>query len=171
MRLEHDVIRALHAKMVEGLNDRITEVNSTLADDDYYQLDAVDEATQILDYMPPVSQLVAMPTFAIAEDTITFDDDTGWSATGRFPLSIVIVVQEYDPRALAWKLRHYMVALANCVLAGRTLGEAGWGMTLRGVTPGPKLRVRESPSDETSGRSAVLGLRALTIEIRDEQDQ
>lgn len=168
IHLEELVVKALHTKMIERLPSWIDTVNAEFVTPEY-ELDGIDVDTQVLDFMPTISHIVNFPTFAIAEGEITYEDDVGWSATARIPLSVVLYDQHFDSRALTWRLRRYMTALANCVLEGRDLGE-GWGVVLKGMTPGPRLRVRESPSEETSGRSSIIGMRALTIEVRDEQD-
>lgn len=152
-------VRALKTRLDTDLAAVIAQVNAEAGVE--VQLDTT---YTVFDFVPAVANIIQWPTLGIAEGEVNFEDDTGWSATGRFDLAIVIFMRDPDRYQLAWKLRHMARAVATCVLKNRDMGQ-GWGMTLQGIEPGPLLRARESVAD-----GELIGIRAVTINYRDEQD-
>lgn len=157
--LNEDTLKALHTRLTTNLNAVIDTANSTLTTPSF----PLDYPTQVFDYIPPIGELADFPIVAIGDGTIDFQDDVGWSATGVMDFVVCIWVHEFEPRALAWKLRRMMACVANCVLLDRDLDGAGWGVTLGKIEPGPTLGRRENPKE-------MVGMRAMTLTVRDEQD-
>lgn len=158
LTLSEPVVLGIAERLETRLQTYIDEVNTTFTEPEY----PIDYPT-ILDFMPTISYLTTFPVVAIAEGEITFDDDTGWSATGHHDMSIVVFDQNFDQRALAFHMRRLMSACLSCVMEGRDVG--GWGLVLGSIQPGPILRRRESPDGKD-----VLGIRSASFSIRDEQD-
>lgn len=162
LHLNVDVIHAIKAKIDANIAAYVTSTNSDLVNNGVL----AEAPLQVLDYLPSVANLLQFPTVGIGEGPIDFQDDTGWSATGTFDIAIVLFVREATGNRfnLAWKLRHTMAALASCVLTDRDVG-AGWGVVLRSIEPGPVLRSRDNAAPD-----AILGVRSMVINVRDEQD-
>lgn len=152
-------VRAMKTRLDTNLAAVIAQVNGEPSVE--VQLDTTYD---VFDFVPAIVNIQKFPTLGIAEGEIIFEDDSGWSATGRFDLAVVIFMRDIDRYQLAWKLRHMARAVATCILSNRDLGQ-GWGMTLQGIEPGPLLKPRDSLDD-----SQLIGIRAVTINYRDEQD-
>lgn len=159
--LNEPSLKAIHDRLSNDLNGYIDQVNTELIVPDF----PVEYPVHVYDFIPTTNYLTDFPVVSIGDGPIDFLDDTGWSATGSMDFAIVIWVKDYDQRALAWRLRRLMTAVANCVLDGRSLAAegGGWGVTLGQIEPGPVLGRKQDPT-------AVLGMRALTLNVRDEQD-
>lgn len=93
----------------------------------------------IFEFIPPPGLLMNYPTIGIGDAPASFEDDIGSSATAVHEILIVAYEQAGDQRELAWKLRRLSQAITTVALAGRELGTAAWGVTLRNVIPGPTL--------------------------------
>lgn len=158
LTLSEQLVLDIAERLATGLPDYVDQVNARFTDPEF----PIDYP-QILDFMPTIAYLTTFPTVAIAEGDIHFEDDTGWSATGRHDFSVVVFDQHFDQRALAFHMRRLMSAALSCVMEGRDV--AGWGLVLGSVTPGPILRNRESPDGKD-----VLGIRSASFSIRDEQE-
>jgi hypothetical protein len=131
--LNEPVIRALEQRLKGELPAAIAEINDSVADG--FTL----AEPEILTYIPPPSDLLNPPVIGIGDAPSQFEDDTGFSATGKHELLIVAYDQSSDQEALSWQLRRWTTAIARVSLAGRRLGEAGWGTGLRGTAPGRTL--------------------------------
>lgn len=159
--LSEDTLKAIHQRLQDDMPAMIATVNSELTSPSF----PIEQIHHFYDFIPTVAQLTDFPVVAIGDGPIDFDDDIGWSATGKMDFAVVIWCMDYDQRALAWKLRRTMIAVANVLLAGRSLVSdgGGWGVTLGKIEPGPVLGRNENPEQ-------VIGMRALTFTVRDEQD-
>lgn len=159
--LSENNIKAIHARLEAELPRYIDQVNAELVDPEY----PIEQPVHIYDFIPTTAYMTDFPVVAIGDGEIFFDDDVGWSATGNMDFAIVVWVQHPDQQQLAWMLRRYMIAIANCILEGRNLAAygGGWGLKLGKIEPGPTLGRKEKPRE-------FLSMRALTLSIRDEQD-
>jgi hypothetical protein len=135
VELNEPVIRAIEQRLVDGLPAVIADINLAGAATDGFTL----VEPTILTYIPPPSDLLEPPVIGIGDAPTQFEDDTGFSATGRHELLIVAYDQSSEQEALAWKLRRWMQAIARIVLDGRSLGDGAWGTGLRGTAPGRTL--------------------------------
>jgi hypothetical protein len=139
--LNEPAVQAVIARLETNLTDALTVVNSR--NDDGYE---IEKPVQILPFIPPPDWLNDFPTIGIGDGASGFEDDTGFAATGRHELLIVIYLQHADQDALAWQLRRYTQAVAGVVLAGRNLeAEGAWGTGLVRISPGPTLGDNEEP--------------------------
>lgn len=132
--LNEPVVAALKARLEEEMTATIAAINEAATDG--FQLSA---PSQVLDYIPPPSDLLEPPVIGIGDAPSRFEDDIGSSATGRHELLIVAYDQSDEQRALAWKLRRWSQAIARISLSTRKLGSAAWGTGLVGIRPGPTL--------------------------------
>lgn len=158
--LSEPYITAVMARMESTLNDYVDALNSVVTDG--FTLDHV-ASNAFLDYPPPVAMLSQFPTIGLQDGEIGFADDVGWSATSHGDLTIIAFDQDDDQRALAWKLRRWNRVLASCVLKDRRLPPEGWGVILKGISPGPTLGREENPR-------TWMSFTAMTINVRAEQD-
>ncbi len=137
-------VRALKQRLEASLPAEIAAINATVTDGF-----VIAEPKQVLDYIPYPQVLTDYPTIGIGDGGSTFEDDEGFSATGRHELLIVCYLQHSDQRALAWQLRRYLQAITRVALAGRTLSDtlsgAAWGTGLVRISPGPTLGDSEDP--------------------------
>jgi hypothetical protein len=133
IELNEPVIRALEQRLKDDLPAAIAEINDSV--DDGFTL----AEPKILTYVPPPSDLLDPPVIGIGDAPSQFEDDSGFSATGRHELLIVAYDQSSDQEALAWQLRRWTLAITRVALAGRKLGDAAWGTGLRGTAPGRTL--------------------------------
>lgn len=159
INLNEDIVNTLRDRLEANLPAVIDDINSTHQDPLY----PMQYPYQVLDYIPPVSELTGFPTLGISDGNIAFEDDTGWGATGVFDLTVVCFLQSSNHRELVWWLRRYGQAIVRVTLAGRRLGVEGWGVTLRDIRPGPTLGRDESPRQ-------WLSTTAVTITVKTEQD-
>lgn len=90
-------------------------------------------------FIPPPALLLDFPTIGIGDGDTRFEDDEGFSATGKHELLIVIYLQNADQEALVWELRRYAQAVVRVLRSDLKLGGAAWGSGLVGVRPGPTL--------------------------------
>lgn len=135
IELNEPIVAALHQRLVDDLPAALNAINA--AADDGFELS---EAVTILDYIPPPSDLLAPPVIGVGDGPTKFEDDNGFSATGRHELLVVAYDQSSDQQALAWQLRRWSKAIARVILAERRLGaDAAWGTGLVGTAPGPTL--------------------------------
>lgn len=159
IKLNEDVINTLVARLRTNLQTEIDSINSTQTSPSY----PLPPVRQILDYIPPMSDLHDLPTIGISDGDVEFEDDVGWGATGIFDLTIVCFLQSADQRELVWWLRRYGQAICRVALDTRHMGVEGWGVTLRNVRPGPTLGRDENPRQ-------WLSTRAVTITVKTNQD-
>jgi hypothetical protein len=159
IKLNEPLITALQSKLQTGLNAVIDNINATQTDPAY----PIEYPQQVLDYIPPVSQMTSFPIVGISDGEMDFQDDVGWGATGVFELTVVVFLQHPDQRALVWQLRRYAQAIVRTAMEGRRLGSEGWSMTMKRVRPGPTLGRDESPRQ-------WISTVALIIEVKSEQD-
>lgn len=159
IRLNEDVINTLRDELESDLPTLVASINAANLDPLY----PLPVPYQVLDYIPPVAELTGFPTIGISDGDITFEDDTGWGATGLFDLTIVCFLQSPNHRELVWWLRRYGQAIVRSALEGRRLGAEGWGVTLKSVRPGPTLGRDENPRQ-------WLSTTAVTITVKTEQD-
>lgn len=132
------VVAALKARLDSDLAAAIALVNADSSVD-------IEGPKAIHDFVPPVGLIVDFPTIGIGDGPTRFEDDTGFSATGRHELMVVVFLQNPDQEQLAAQLRAYTRAIATCVLDGRNLGDGAWGTGLIQVDPGPTLA--DDPDD------------------------
>lgn len=126
------------------------------------------DPVNIFDFVPPPSFLTAFPSIGLQDMSSRFEDDTGFSATGRHTIGIVLFCSDPDQEILSWQMRRYLQAIARVVLAGRTLGTssplAAWGTGLDGIDWGPTLA--SSPGNPKTWMSwAVLRMWAKREEL------
>jgi hypothetical protein len=139
-------VLALQARLASNLPAAIDTINT--------ENTGVDDVTlahpaHVLDYVPVMDDLQAFPTVGIALGRGKFQDDTGYEATGVYPISIVLFDQHSDHRWLARRIRRYNLALLRVVMQGRNLGTGTgipWGVTLDGMDFGPMLRDNSNPA-------------------------
>lgn len=141
--LNEPLVTALRARLASDLAAQIAVVNARVTDGF-----TISAPGTILDYVPSADEAAGMSgtgtVLGIGDLPATFEDDTGFSVTGRHALNIVAFAFNADQRALAWQLRRYTQAITTVALATRRLGDA-WGVGLGRVIPGPTLDVTESP--------------------------
>lgn len=159
IKLNEDVVNTLRDRLETDLPAVIATINSDQTDPAF----TVPSPQQVLDYIPPVADLNVFPTIGISDGDISFEDDTGWGATGLFDLTVVCFLQSSNQRELVWWLRRYGQAICRVALDGRRMGVEGWGVTLRGVRPGPTLGRDETPRQ-------WMSTTAVTITVKTEQD-
>ncbi len=132
------LIEPIIVELVDRLrNDfaaHVTTINAAVTDGFTIEAPGAD---QVLGYPPAPELLTVFPTLAVSDGRSTFEDDTGYSATGRHLVLICAYAQDADQEALAWRLRRYSQAIVRTVLEGRKLDTAAWGTGLDGVYPGP----------------------------------
>lgn len=138
--LNEPVVKAVHERLSGGLPAAIAAINAVVTDGI-----TIENPVEVLDYIPPPGLLTAFPTIGIGDAPSTFEDDQGFSATGRHQLLVVAYVQNDVQGALAWQLRRYAQAIVRVVLDGRNLGDAAWGTGLVGVYPGQAFADNEDP--------------------------
>lgn len=153
------IIIAIVARLNSDLNGIIDAVNASQTNPTF----PIQYPQAILDYIPTVAELSALPCIGVSDGNIKWEDDTGLGATAHAQFSIVAFVQSQDQRELAWMLRRYAIAMTRCLIAGRSLPPEGWGVVVDGITPGPTLGRDESPRQWLS----TVGVR---IAVRWEQD-
>jgi hypothetical protein len=137
IELNEPVISALHQRLVDELPAAIAAANEEIAASSFaFELA---EPDQVLSYIPPPSDLLTPPTIGIGDGRSTFEDDEGFSATGKHATLIVIYDQSSEQEALAWQLRRWAKVVTRIALEGRRLGDAAWGTGLIEVVPGPTL--------------------------------
>lgn len=135
IELNEPVVVALQQRLVEDLPAAIAAVNEQVTDGF-----TLGEPIDILPYVPPPSDQLSPPTIGIGDAPSRFEDDSGFSATGRHELLVVVYDQSSNQEALAWQLRRWAKVIARVALADRTLGgNAAWGTGLVGTVPGPTL--------------------------------
>lgn len=127
------VVAALKARLESDLPAVITAVN---ADAPAYPISA---PVAVFDFVPPIALITDFPTVGIGDGPTRFEDDTGFSATGRHELLLIAYLQQADQAALAAQLRSYARALASVALDSRNLGTGAWGTGLIQIDPGPTL--------------------------------
>jgi hypothetical protein len=142
LKLNSPVVVALQERLVEALPDVIAEINADVTDG--FEIPSIEPA-QVLPYIPPPSDRLQPPTIGIGDGKSLFEDDVGFSATGRHELLVVVYEQASDQEALAWILRRWTQAIATVALDGRRLGAGAWGTGLIGTAPGPTLA--DNPQD------------------------
>jgi hypothetical protein len=157
--LNEKIVTDLKAKLVAGLNTQIDAINAAQTN----PLVPLPYPAQILDFIPPTSEMSQMPVVGISDGDFHFEDDTGWGATGVCDLTVVVFFQSSDMLTLAWSLRRYAQAIARCILAEREIATEGWGVVLKGVRPGPTLGRDENPRQ-------WMSTTAVTITVKSEQD-
>lgn len=159
-QLWEPLVNGIVSKLTTNLNGYIDTINSQQTSPAF----AIEYPQRILDYIPPISDLYALPTIGISDGDFHIEDDVGWGGTGVCEFSIVVFLADSDQRALAWKLRRYAQAVYRCVMAEREIPTEGWGVTLKRVRSGPTLGRDEGPRD-------WLSTIAVQIEVKSEQDQ
>lgn len=159
IKLNEDVVNTLRDRLEADLPAVLVSINTTQTDPLY----PLPMPQQVLDYIPPVSDLHVLPTIGIADGDVEFEDDVGWGATGVFDITIVCFLQSSDQRELVWWLRRYGQAIVRVALDTRRMGVEGWGVTLRRVRPGPTLGRDENPRQ-------WLSTTAVTITVKTNQD-
>lgn len=158
IQLNEPVITSCVARLNAQLPAIITAINAVVTDGYTLPPDF-----RVLDYIPPVSDLYAVPTIGISDGPMQLEDDTGWGATGVFDLSFVVYVQSADQRYLAWALRRWAQALVRALRSPtNAIGEA-WGVSNFRVRPGPTLGRDETPRQWVSTTS-------VTATFKSEQD-
>lgn len=91
---------------------------------------------QILDFLPLPAQLTSFPILAVGDGPIQIVDDLVTSVDSVPMLAIEAILQNADPRALAWGMRRYLQLIMRIVNEDRTLGGAVWTTRFKGVEPG-----------------------------------
>ena len=124
--LNEPIVHALQTQLSEGLPDVCAELDLTAP-------------VAVEDYIPPVGLLLDFPTIGIGDGSTRFEDDEGFSATGRHELLIVAYLSNQDQQTLAWELRRYTQAIVRVVRSDLKLGGSAWGSGLVGTAPGPTL--------------------------------
>lgn len=153
------VIKGVHDRLSNNLSAIIADINSEVTDGI-----TIDEAEQVLDYIPSIRELIKFPTLGIQDLPWKCEDDTGWELTGVAGLTVVAFIADITPRELAWKLRRYAQAIVRCVADGRRLDTAdqAWGIKIKSVEPGKMLGRRENPEQRMTWI-------ACTFEFRNDQ--
>src|SRR5690242_18306430 len=107
---------AMQQRLASNLPADLATVNAAITDG--YTLE---NPAEVLDYLPPISMIVRFPTIGILVGGApgTFEDDVAWTATGKYVLSIVTVIQDGEQVALNRKLRRYNACVANVALQTR----------------------------------------------------
>lgn len=165
-------IIALADRMETNLPAEVTAVNGQITAHPSWPQYPI-EVPVVHNHMPSIAELTQFPAVGIGEGNVDFNDDVGWSATGRFDLACVIYIRSMNGREeLVWRMRYTMMAVASVVLDQRNLDGVGWGMVLQRIEPGPILRERDNVTEQQqqARSNTVLGLRTLLFNYRDEQD-
>ena len=161
--LSERAIEAMMARLQNG-NSVIDSINAERAASNTNAVYPIPYPAQVLD-SPPVRQMLnVFPTVAIIDGEIRFEDDQGFLATGLYEMTVAAYLQNSDPRALAWQLRRYAQWMASVLLVGRNMDGGGWGVVLKGVSPGARLQ-QSTPS----GVQGYMSWISVTIEIKDDQ--
>lgn len=159
IKLWGPIVTSLRDRLETDLPATIDTINSTETSPSY----PIPYPGRVLDFIPPVADMFALPIVAISDGPLTFRDDTGWGATSVAELTVVAFLQGTDQRQLAWQLRRYAMAITRVTLANRSIGPDGWGVIMRGVRPGPTLGRDSDPKQ-------YLSTVAVSIEVRSEAD-
>lgn len=152
IQLNEPIIVEIVERLRDDFDDAVTAINAGVTDG--FTIEAPD-AAQVLDYPPPPELLTVFPTLSVSDGVSRFEDDQGYSATGKHLVLICAFCQDPDQQALAWRLRRYAQAIVRTVLAGRKLDTAAWGTGLEGVYPGPAYADNADPESVTSWMSWV----------------
>lgn len=159
--LNETIIRGLVAQLQAHISTEVDAINSSVADGFTIQY-----PQQVLDYIPLPSQFGGgLPVVAVQDMPSTFEDDLVSSMTGNHMLGVCVILNNADPRALAWQLRRSMQAVVNVIQLDRTLGGACWTTILGQVEPGPMLGQRPGTADDYGWLSWTW----LTISCRREE--
>jgi hypothetical protein len=160
LKLNETIVPAIQARLTANLPAIVTDINTNNTSPTY----PIDQIAQVLDYIPPVSDLFQFPTIGISDGPIDLEDDVGFGATGVHEFSCVLFVQNADQRTLAWQLRRYAQAIIRALRAPTNfnLGD-GWGMYRFHVRPGPTLGRQSTPGQFVS----TLG---VSFFVKSEQD-
>lgn len=141
LNYNEELIDAVVLRLQQQLPNYIAALNAMDQKDIQLEGDPI-----VYDYVPAIRELNRFPTFAVQDEAGGLDDDTGFAATGNYPLSIIVFDQAADQRTLAWSLRRYLRIVASIILDGRQLDPA-WGVTCDGFVPGPTLGRPEEPRE------------------------
>lgn len=158
IQLNEPVVTTLRSRLETELPAIVTAINATVTDGF-----TIDAPQRVLDYIPPVGDLNALPLIGISDGEMILEDDTGWGATGVFDISVVVYLQSSDQRVLAWQLRRYAQALVRAIRTPTIAIGEGWGVYNFRVRPGPTLGRDESPRQ-------WLSTIAVTFTVKTEQD-
>ena len=145
IQLNEPVIAALRDRLEDDLPAAITSLNASVTDGF-----TISNPVNVYDFIPPVALLLDFPTVGIGDAPSTFEDDQGFSMTGRHRLLICAYLSDPDQRALAWKLRRYSQAIVRVLRSDQQIGP-GWGSGVERIDPGPTLTDNpEAPQTFTS---------------------
>src|SRR4051794_10224449 len=111
IELTEPLILALKLRLEDDLRAEVDAVNAQVTDGFTIGGDA-----EILDFIPPPSDLLSPPVIGIGEGPGRFEDDIGGSATGKYELLVVIYDQAADQAALTWQLRRWAKAITRVAL-------------------------------------------------------
>ena len=114
--LNEPVVRALRARLEAELPAAIADLNARLPAGE--QLPA---PHAVLDYPVAPGEVLEFPTLGIVDRASDIEDDTGFSATGRHRLLVVVHHMHPEQRQLAWALRRYAQAVVRVALRDRAL--------------------------------------------------
>lgn len=166
LQLTEPIVSALVSRLGDPLNAVIDALNLELADDI-----TVAYPARVVDHFPPLATMTTFPQVAVAEGPGSFQDDTGYSATGVYQLVIRCYVSDADQQRLATKLRRLRLAVARTVLANRVIPtadgstNAAWGVRLVRIDPGQTLGDLSAQGKVTSFMSwCGLVIEAMTDE-------
>lgn len=136
IQLNEPVVLAVVGRLQDQYAEIVDAINAEV--DDGFTIEAP-PPEQIRGYIPGPGEFTQYPTIGIGDGPSTFEDDEGYSATGRHEILIVVYEQSDDQETLAWRLRRHQQAITRIVLDGRRLDDAAWGTGLVRIVPGRTL--------------------------------
>ena len=155
IELNEPIIAALKARLEADLPAVITAINSDVTDGV-----TIGAPVAIYDFIPPVALLNDFPTVGIGDGPSTFEDDQGFSMTGKHRFLVVAYQCDQDQRALAAKLRRYARAVVRVLRSDLQIGP-GWGSGIERIDPGPTLTDNpDNPRTFTSWTGVALWVKA-----------
>lgn len=138
VELNEPVVRAVQGMLADELPDICSDLD-------------LPAPVAVETFVPPLALLLDFPTLGIGDAPTRFEDDQGFSATGRHELMIVAFLADQDQEALAWNLRRYGQAIVRTLRTDLQLRGSAFGSGLVGVDPGPTLADKpENPQTFTS---------------------
>lgn len=151
-------ISALRTQLAALLPGKIATINAAATDGI-----TIADPVQVYDHLPSLGELTDWPIVAIEEGRLSWEDDTGHHATGVLDLLVVAYIQHSEPSALAVYRRRYALAIMRASLEGATPRQCtpAWGITCRGVEPGPSAtnKWRDDEPPGTYATFTAVGLR------------
>lgn len=169
IQLNEPIVRAIVAQLGAPLNTAIDAINGeTASTADGFLLE---HPTEVLDYVPHISQIRAFPLVGIQDGPGNFEDDLGHSQILVADQQVWIFAQDQDPQALARKLRRYRRAVVRALFPPDRLWTSGpWSgpvfAQFRGYQPGQLLG---ELNDEEDAVTSWMNYERVTIRLRNDE--